>query len=345
MFRTLPNALPRYALLLGLLLTASWHSIAEASCSWAGGMPGPSRYAGTANPITVDVTYRRVGDRLSDIGGMGGNPSWKTNCSGQESAGYYNSVGPQQPALTNSEKGALFAMTAIPGIGYSLSDTNLYQGPQHSYFSAYGSIRAPQGEFYFDAGNKVRVDFWKIGDTQAGSYCLPAGSQLGYVQFDGLRVFEARLSNQLCIHIQQPTCAVSTASKNITVDLGSYQQSRFTQGGQTTNSKPFNISLNNCSRVEAIDIQFNANPDPDVSNAALNGVVQLDHGGSLSATGVAVQILDNRGNPQKLNQAQSVWQQANGNVDLPFAVRYIQTRQQVTAGNANASIQFVMSYR
>lgn len=345
MFCFTTRSLHRYALLLGLLITTCWHPGAAASCAWSGGMQGPSRYAGTANPITVNVAYRQVGDRLSDIGGMSGNPSWKTRCSGQESAGFYNSVGPQRPALTNSEKGAVYAISAIPGVGFSLSDTHLYQGPQHSYFSPYGSMRAPQGEFYFDGNNKVRVDFWKIGNTRAGSYCLPAGSQLGHVKFDGLMVFTARLTNQLCINLQQPTCAVSTASKNITVALGNFQQSLFTRRDLTTRSKPFTISLNNCTFVQAVDIQFNATPDPDATNAALNGIVKLDHGGSLTATGVAVQLLNDHDNALKLNQPQTVWQHVNNSVTIPFAVRYIQTRPQVTTGNANASIQFVMSYR
>lgn len=345
MFRFTTRSLRRYSLLLGLLVTACWHSGAEAGCTWTGGLPGPSHYRGTANPISVNMAYRHTGDRLSDIGGIPGTNSWKIRCAGNEQAGYFNSVGPQQSALANSEKGAVYAIAAIPGVGYSLSDTNLYHGPQDSFFNPYGSRHAPRGEFYFDSNSKLRVDFWKIGDTRAGSYCLAAGTQLGNVKFANFIVLEASLANRLCVNLQQPTCAVSTASKNITVALGDFQQSLFTRRDLTTRSKPFTISLNNCDFVQAVDIQFNATPDPDAATAALNGIVKLDHSGGLNATGVAVQMLNDHDNPLKLNQPQTVWQHVDQNVTIPFAVRYIQTRPRVTTGNANASIQFVMSYR
>lgn len=334
---------PVLALLIALWML-SWHSSASALCAW-GDMPGPSHYRGTANPISVNMAYHHTGDRLSDIGGIPGTNSWKIHCAGSERAGYFNLVGNQLPAIGNSEKGAIYPIAAIPGLGYSLSDTNLYHGPQASYFNPYGAMSAPRGDFFFDSNSKLRVDFWKIGDTRAGSYCLSAGTQLGYVKFSNLVVLEVTLARQLCLNIQQPTCAVSTESKNITVNLGNHLQSQFTRRDMTTSSRPFSISLNNCSYVQAVDIQFIGNPDPDATNAALNGIVQLDHAGGVTATGVAVQLLNDHDNPLKLNQPQTVWQHVDDHVNIPFAVRYIQTKPRVTPGQANASVQFLMSYR
>lgn len=326
-----------------LLLMVCWPHPAQANCSWSGGQTGPSRYLGTTSTISLNVLNSAVGQRLSDIGGMSGTPSWNSNCVGNESSGYTNEAGPISPVLTQSEKGPIYGFTQVPGIGYTLSDSNLYNG-SNNYFRPYGSLSAPGGQFYFDASNKVRVDFWKTGNTTAGHYCLPAGTRLGNVKFGTLVVFEASLSNGLCIDVQGATCSVATASKNITVPLGSYSVNQFSGNNRNTTSHPFNIELQNCNQVQQVDVEFIATADPNTFNGAINGIVQLEQSAG-HASGIAVQLLNAQNTPLGLNQKISVWRGNQNSVTLPFAVRYLKTSSQITPGHANAMMQFMVSYQ
>ena len=325
-----------------LLLLWSMANLAHASCRWVG-MPGPTTYGATNNSIQVNMINTSVGSRLSDIAGVDGNPSWQTECAGGESAGYTNQVGATAPAL-NSEKGPVYNINALPGIGYSISGTSLYDNPD--YFKPYGTVQAPGGNYSFDASAKLRLDFWRTGVLTTGQYCLPAGTSLGYVKFDNLTVANIVMLNGLCANVVGPTCTVSTNSKNISVPLGNQPISQFTGVGSSSPSRGFNIDLLSCSNVKSVLLQFNATPDSDYANAAQQGVIQLQSVAN-KATGIGVQLLkQDNVTPVPLNSQQSMWQGASTpTISLPFAVRYLQTRSSVTPGEANAVAQFVIAYQ
>ena len=328
---------------LQCLLLWSWAAVCQASCNWNGQI-GPTQYSATNTSITVNSLGTSIGSRVADIAGVSGTPSWQTQCSGSESAGYTNQAGAAVPAITNSEKGPVYNISALPGIGYSLSDTSLYNSP--NYFKPYGTVTAPAGGYSFDATSKLRIDFWRTGDLTTGQYCLPAGTTLGYVRFDNLTVARVVMSNGLCANVIGPTCTISTDSKNISVPLGDQLVSQFTGIGSSSPGKGFNIKLLSCSNVQAVLLQFNATPDSDYPNAAQQGVIQLQATAN-KATGIGVQLLKGDGvTPMPLNSQQSVWQgTSTPAISLPFSVRYLQTRASVTPGQANALAQFVVAYQ
>ncbi|MGL4206303.1 MAG: fimbrial protein [Aeromonadaceae bacterium] len=328
--------------ILQLLLFWSVAQLAHASCQWDG-PPLGTTYNAVNDEIDVNMINTSIGSRLSDIGGIDGSPSWQTKCNGGESAGYTNLAGSTVPALS-SEKGPVYNISALPGIGYSVSGSSLYGSP--NYFMPYGSVQAPAGGYSFDASAKLRLDFWRTGPLTTGHYCLPPGTTLGYVKFDNLTVASVVMSNGLCANVVGPTCTVSTDSTNISVPLGNQSISQFTGIGSSSLSRGFNINLDSCSNVKAVLMQFNATPDGDYANAAQQGVIQLQNVAS-KATGIGVQLLkgDNI-TPVPLNSQQSMWQgSSTPNISLPFAVRYLQTRSTVTPGEANALAQFVVAYQ
>lgn len=330
--------------ILQTLLLGSSINLAHASCNWNGQI-GPTLYSTTNSSITVNSLNTSIGSRVADIAGVSGTPSWQTQCAGSESAGYTNLAGGTAPVIGNSEKGPVYGITSLPGIGYSLSDTALYNNTPN-YFQPFGTVSAPAGNYSFDATAKLRIDFWRTGTLTTGQYCLSAGTSLGHVKFGSLIVTQVVLGNPLCVNVVGPTCSISTDSKNISVPLGSQHVSQFTGIGSTSQSKSFNINLLSCSNVKAILMQFNATPDGDYANAAQQGVIQLQNVAS-KATGIGVQLLkgDNI-TPVPLNSQQSMWQgSSTPNISLPFAVRYLQTRSTVTLGEANALAQFVVAYQ
>lgn len=332
--------------LLALLLGWVLHPMARAECTWSDGLIGPTIYrVQTPSTHTMNVTYANVGQRVWDVGGVDGAPSWKTSCSGGEQAGYINSLGSPSPVLTG-EKGPIYEIAQVPGLGYSLSETQAYDPP--NYYRQYGTLNAPSGQYYFDAGRKLRVDFWKTGSLQAGSYCLDPGARMGSVRFGSLDVIDVILAGGLCLNVVAPTCTVQTDSKQITVPLGNRPVTSFSGMGSVGPTVPFSIHLGACSNVSQVAIQFNAVADADYPSAAAAGVLSTAGSPSPAATGVGIQLMDGRtSSPMVLLQPKVMWNGTSGttSISLPFGARYIQTRSTVTPGYAHGSAQFVLSYQ
>ena len=333
-------------ILLVVLLGWGLQSIAWAECNWSDGLSGPTTYqVQTPANYTMNVTYAAVGQRVWDVGGADGAPSWKTSCSGTEQAGYNNMLGSPTPVLSG-EQGPIYEFAQIPGLGYSLSDTQAYDPP--NYYRPYGSLNAPAGQYYFDAGRKQRVDFWKTGGLQAGRYCIAAGTRMGSVRFGSLDVIDVVLVSGLCLDVVAPTCTVQTDSAQITVPLGNRPVTSFTGVGSVGPTVPLSIRLGACSNVSQVTIQFNAVADADYPSAAAAGVLSTAGSPSPAATGVGIQLIDARtSSPMVLLQPKVMWNGSAGttSIALPFGARYIQTQSVVTPGNAHGSAQFVLSYQ
>lgn len=332
------------ALFLGWLL----HPMARAECTWSGDI-GPTIYqVQTSANYTKDVTYTNVGGRVFDVGGADGAPDWTTSCSGGEQAGYINSLGSPSPVLTG-EKGPIYEIDQVPGLGYSLSENQAYGPP--NYYQQYGTLNAPGGQYYFDArSNKLRVDFWKTGSLQAGRYCLAARTRMGSVRFGDLDVIHVDLASGFCLNVVAPTCEVQTDSKQITVPLGNRPVTSFSGVGSVGPTVPFSIHLGACSNVSQVAIQFNdvAVADADYPSAAAAGVLSTAGSPSPAATGVGIQLMDGTtSSPMVLQQPKVMWNGTSGttSISLPFGARYIQTHSTVTPGYAHGSAQFVLSYQ
>lgn len=333
-------------LLLALLLGWGLQSAAWADCNWSDGLTGPTTYqVQTPASYTLNATGATVGQRLWDVGGADGAPSWKTLCSGAEQAGYVNLLGALAPVLSG-EKGPIYEIAQIPGLGYSLSETQAYDPP--NYYQPYGTLNAPGGQYYFDASRKQRVDLWKTGNLQAGRYCIAAGTRMGSVRFGSLDVIDVNFSSGLCLDVVAPTCTVQTDSTRITVPLGNRPVTSFTGVGSVGPTVPFAIHLGACSNVSQVTIQFNAVADADYPSAATQGVLSTAGSPSPAATGVAIQLIDARtSSPMVLLQPKVMWNGSSGttSISLPFGARFIQTRPAVTPGNVQGSAQFVLSYQ
>lgn len=334
-------------LLLGWVLQLQ---MAQAECYRSDGLPGPTIYqVQTPSTHTMSVTYANVGQRVWDVGGADGAPSWKTSCSGGEQAGYINLLGSDSPVLTG-EKGPIYEIAQVPGLGYSLSDTQAYDpNYNYNYYRQYGTLNAPSGQYYFNAdSNKLRVDFWKTGSLQAGPYCLAAGTRMGSVRFGSLDVIHVNLASGFCLNVVEPTCTVQTDSKQITVPLGNRSVTSFSGVGSLGPTVPFSIRLGACSNVSQVTIQFNAVADADYPSAAAAGVLSTAGSPSPAATGVGIQLMDGRtSSPMILLQPKVMWNGTSGttSISLPFGARYIQTRSMVTPGYAHGSAHFVLSYQ
>ncbi|BDA92308.1 hypothetical protein E3AUHO_49940 [Klebsiella pneumoniae subsp. pneumoniae] len=296
--------------------------------------------------FTADVLNRQPGDLLFTYGGMTltNNTEWNITCSGSEPSGY-NSIGgaPVGPAY-QSKPGYVYSIDRLPGIGYSFQMGEQDGIDFDSLFMPYPTARPFSGGRYFNSeSKKPTIYFWRIPDTSGlpppGQYCL--NDYLGDIYLEGVNALKFSVKG-LCITVKSPTCKISNA--DIKVNLGRHNRSVFMGPGSTTNMVPFNIDLTTCENVGNIFMQFNATAD---GNQAANGIIKIDDSGDdSSATGVGVQVLKNSV-PIVLNEPATIWSGSKGSesaYSFQYQARYIQTESTVTAGQANASATFVVTY-
>ncbi|EKM0374816.1 fimbrial protein [Cronobacter turicensis] len=134
---------------------------------------------------------------------------------------------------------------------------------------------------------------------------------------------------------------VNSLSSPLAVDLGKVSKTAFTGVGSTTNITSFFLELKNCPEtVTKASIKFGGNADTDNAN-----VLALT-GGTGAASGVGIQLVDADGTPLNLYTASADYALQTGTAtnNLEFGARYIQTGAAVTAGTANGSSTFTVTY-
>ncbi|EPT6973898.1 fimbrial protein [Cronobacter sakazakii] len=134
---------------------------------------------------------------------------------------------------------------------------------------------------------------------------------------------------------------VNSQSSPLAVDLGKISKTAFTGIGSTTNITSFVLQLKNCPEtVTKASIKFGGTADTDnVDVLALTG-------GTGAASGVGIQLVDADGTPLNLYTASADYALETGTAtnNLEFGARYIQTGATVTAGVANGSSTFTVTY-
>ncbi|HGK7626157.1 TPA: type 1 fimbrial protein, partial [Klebsiella pneumoniae] len=297
--------------------------------------------------INLDVSDLPIGSLLYSYGGMiiTNNERWEIACSGSEPGGFQSIGGSRVGPAGDGKPGDIYSIDRLPGIGYSFQ-----MGEQDGInfdplFTAWPSAPVFSGQRAFQAENKKpTIYFWRIADNGGlplpGEYCL--NDYLGDIYLGGVQAMRFSVSG-LCIQVKSPTCKITDDSKNINVFLGRHNKTAFTGLNSTTAPVPFNINLTNCENVGSVFMQFNATVD---SAVAANEVIKIDDQPE-GASGLGVQILSAGGSLVPLNQVSQVWSGKKGsqtNYRLSYQARYIQTQPAVTAGEANASATFVVTY-
>ncbi|MCU6359046.1 fimbrial protein [Enterobacter quasiroggenkampii] len=141
-------------------------------------------------------------------------------------------------------------------------------------------------------------------------------------------------------------CVVDNDSTAATVDLGQVKTSSATTTGSVIGAaKPFTIHLTDC----ALDTYTNAavtftgltvSGKPD--QLAVNG----GGAGSATATGIAIQVLDNTGKvvPVDGSAASTAQKLTTADNYLQYSAQYVAIADTITAGAANADANFNITY-
>lgn len=137
-------------------------------------------------------------------------------------------------------------------------------------------------------------------------------------------------------------CNISLNSQNQSVYIGDFAPSAFSQVGDVSDAKSFDIELKACSQeITGTTITFTGDKDPD--DAALLALSDTKGTGEM-ATGIGVQISDDKNNSIALDSKSIKYPLKAGDNVLTFSLRYKATRLPVTSGNASAVMYFDLAY-
>ncbi|MEG0118094.1 MAG: fimbrial protein [Pseudomonas sp.] len=231
------------------------------------------------------------------------------------------------------------APTNLPGIGIKITDypnsqaATYYRAASSSTASKTYSSTSEQSLFvWIDDGFSIQLV--KTGPTSTGS--LSTGTVAGL----SLKNLYWMTAIQIVNGGSFSTSGCTINTKSLTVPLGSVKRSEFSGVGSTTKTSIFNISVD-CSESTNVTMTLNATAD----SSSAPGVIAIDpSAGSTTASGVGIQLLRNNnsvviGSPFYIGRA-SV---AGGN-RIEMGARYYQTKSTITAGQANATATFTLTY-
>ena len=140
--------------------------------------------------------------------------------------------------------------------------------------------------------------------------------------------------------ITSESCSVTTNPVN--VPLGDHDKSEFNGPGTATAWQTFNINLS-CIQGARINVRIDATADND---AGVPGVIKLDSD-PVNASGVGVQVWYRyEDSPVQFGQERYYYTSpSGGNEYVQLQARYYQTTQSITAGKANATATFTLTYK
>lgn len=246
--------------------------------------------------------------------------------------------------------GSIFT-TNVPGVGIafktSVLDLSTSSGnpPYYPYTVSVGTLAA------FKIKNiPTSVLLVKTSEISMGSQDLKASSE---IFADGGGSIEKFTVNAKIIRSE---CVLPSTSKNISVYMGNVSISKLKPAGtETPYMQSFQIPLTDCISGSYPKVSNNYFTSSYV-NLSLNGnsgsaILDIDKGilglnNQSTATGVAIQILQAGSNtPMPLGHNVQMKRVEDGGMTLDFNARYIKINDSATAGTANASATFTISYK
>lgn len=145
--------------------------------------------------------------------------------------------------------------------------------------------------------------------------------------------------------ITASACEVDMGSRHIAVDFGTVSRSMFAGVGSTNTEKEFQVGLACVGPghgQDSVKLSFAYTPDP----SGAPGVIKID-GGTEAASGVGIQLLDNRtASPIDKGERIELGAMTPGKhrFQLPLKARYYQTAPTVNGGETRAIATFTIEY-
>jgi len=251
-----------------------------------------------------------------------------------------NSSGYWQGGLVYQEPPSLpdvYPLPLVPGLGVRTTASNNNDAKIYSI------------PFQTDSSDPVRAQSYSVGilwgielvvtnKLTPGQYSFP-GSGWANIFYENLNIHELNIT-AFDFNVSGGGCSVVTSSLN--VPLKNHSITEFTGVNSTTNSVDVPVQLNCPNSGTKILATLNATKDMSTSQS---GAIKINSGGTLTATGVAVQMVDGNNNGIPLNSQIQYIVASPGLFNFGWKARYLQTTSaSVTAGDANASASVTIEY-
>ncbi|WP_296224463.1 fimbrial protein [Ralstonia sp. UBA689] len=187
---------------------------------------------------------------------------------------------------------------------------------------------------------KALINFYKTAEiTGTGSVSMP-GKIGSFILRNERTTWQSPESNISlgAFNVSATSCTVRKAT--MTVDMGPVTIGAFNGPGTSPSNKTkaFSIPLT-CSKGASVNLQL----DGAVHDPA-QGMLKLDAGGS-SASGVAIQLLHDDQPVELAKRFKWRTAEGDGNYEIPLKARYVQVDNDITAGVANGSATFTLTYQ
>lgn len=238
-------------------------------------------------------------------------------------------IGPYATRIS-SMSGYIYS-TNIPGVG--IRAYAAYSSDLNVHFGEMKYAYPPVDWGLYDLFT-VKFDLIKTGPISSG---LLSPGEMSMMTADGVAFSSYTVTGGT---ITAPGCTVVTPSTSVT--LGNHLTTEFYGPGSSTASTNVPVELNCPSGGIKVQATLNATAD---TSTALPGAIKLTPSSGLTATGVAVQMLDRNGNGLPVNGTTEYTSSVSGIMNLGWKARYIQTGATVTAGDANTSATVTLNYQ
>lgn len=138
--------------------------------------------------------------------------------------------------------------------------------------------------------------------------------------------------------ITDTTCNVTTASKNLTVDLPTVSTTALAAAGDTAGNTSFTLDLQNCS---ANGVNVAANFESLTNGDATNGNINPTQ----APAGVQIRLADAAGTQAKVNGLPvGAKQITNGSAQLEYQAFYFAKTPVTNAGQVVAQVNYTLVY-
>lgn len=219
--------------------------------------------------------------------------------------------------------------TNLPGVGIRL--TNTANGTVIPFDHNIGP-----NTYVIITGDGIKAELIKTGDITSGTLSTGVLARASVAN----QFYFANATLNGTNTVTSESCSVTTNPVN--VPLGDHDKSEFSGPGSATAWQTFNINLS-CIQGAQINVRIDATADSD---AGVPGVIKLDSD-PVNASGVGVQLWYRYENsPVQFGQERYYYTSpSGGNEYVQLQARYYQTTQSITAGKANATATFTLSYK
>ncbi|MGX5011158.1 fimbrial protein [Enterobacter asburiae] len=234
---------------------------------------------------------------------------------------------------TGTYGGSNILDTGIQGLGIKVAFTNMSVLISNIAFPPQYNMNL-LGKLAPDLIGDVTISLIKTASV-TGSGIIPAGSVMHFSTGSLGNVVNYALASSAV-----STAACSVTQSLIPVFMGQVLKTRFNGVGSYSDEVGFKVPLN-CDAGSKVNITLDGMKD----GSGAPGVIALTPPASgVSASGVGLQVLY-AGVPVNLGSAISAGTASSaGSMEIPFTARYYQTTGSVTAGTANATATFTMTY-